>query len=78
LLFNFAAPYYQEPGQEETGKVAAGMESALVCYWVMPPPESRPQEYGRPMLMSYSVNQDQFLSQDALNEMVNIHIGWYE
>jgi hypothetical protein len=38
----------------------------------MPPPETKPHEYGKPMLMSYSVVQDQFLSQDALNEMVGI------
>ena len=43
-----------------------------MSYWVMPPPETKPHEYGRPMLMSYSVVQDQFLSQDALNEMVGI------
>ncbi|XP_047000085.1 MPN domain-containing protein isoform X1 [Schistocerca americana] len=45
------------------------LESAIVSYWVMPPPESKPHDYGKPMLMSYSVVQDQFLSQDALNEM---------
>ncbi|GFG35992.1 hypothetical protein Cfor_03573 [Coptotermes formosanus] len=45
------------------------LESSVVSYWVMPPPETKPHEYGRPMLMSYSVVQDQFLSQDALNEM---------
>ncbi|KAG8224950.1 hypothetical protein J437_LFUL005658 [Ladona fulva] len=45
------------------------LESTISSYWVMPPPESRPHEYGRPMLMNYSVIQDQFLSQDALNEM---------
>ncbi|KAK7872098.1 hypothetical protein R5R35_005178 [Gryllus longicercus] len=45
------------------------LESSVVSYWVMPPPESKPLEYGKPMLMSYSVVQDQFLSQDALNEM---------
>jgi hypothetical protein len=43
-----------------------------VSYWVIPPPETKPHEYGKPMLMSYSVIQDQFLSQDALNEMVRI------
>ena len=46
------------------------LESSIVSYWVMPPPETKPHEYGKPMLMSYSVVQDRFLSQDALNEMV--------
>jgi MPN domain-containing protein len=41
-----------------------------MSYWVMPPPENRPTEYGRPMLMTYSVTQEHYLSQDALNEMV--------
>ncbi|CAG2057326.1 unnamed protein product [Timema podura] len=50
-------------------KETQSMESSIVSYWVMPPPETKPHEYGKPMLMSYSVVQDQFLSQDALNEM---------
>ncbi|XP_067002459.2 MPN domain-containing protein isoform X2 [Anabrus simplex] len=45
------------------------LESSIVSYWVMPPPESKPHEYGKPMLMSYSVVQDQFLAPDSLNEM---------
>nr|CAD7409714.1 unnamed protein product [Timema poppensis] len=52
-------------------KETQSMESSIVSYWVMPPPETKPHEYGKPMLMSYSVVQDQFLSQDALNEMVS-------
>ncbi|PSN55433.1 hypothetical protein C0J52_05687 [Blattella germanica] len=48
------------------------LESSIVSYWVMPPPETKPHEYGKPMLMSYSVVQDQFLSQDALNEMTTL------
>ncbi|BES89265.1 Mov34 [Nesidiocoris tenuis] len=47
----------------------ACMESGVLAYWVMPPPENKPHEYGKPMAMTYSVVQDQFLSQDALNEM---------
>lgn len=47
------------------------MESGVLAYWVMPPPENKPHEYGKPMAMTYSVVQDQFLSQDALNEMVS-------
>ncbi|XP_071447256.1 MPN domain-containing protein-like isoform X2 [Hetaerina americana] len=54
------APYQPE---------SLSLESSVASYWVMPPPESRPHEYGRPMLMNYTVVQDQFLSQDALNEM---------
>lgn len=57
----FSAPYHQE---------SMSLESALSCFWVVPPPENKPLEYGKPMTMTYSVIQDQFLSQDALNEMV--------
>nr|CAD7455237.1 unnamed protein product [Timema tahoe] len=53
-------------------KETQSMESSIVSYWVMPPPETKPHEYGKPMLMSYSVVQDQFLSQDALNEMTTL------
>ncbi|XP_059473619.1 MPN domain-containing protein-like isoform X2 [Neocloeon triangulifer] len=60
------SPYYQ-PEIESTSKL--NLESSIMCYWVMPPPDNRPLEYARPMLMSYSVAQEQFLSQDALNEM---------
>uniref|UniRef100_A0A0A9X488 MPN domain-containing protein CG4751 n=1 Tax=Lygus hesperus TaxID=30085 RepID=A0A0A9X488_LYGHE len=45
------------------------LESGMLAYWVVPPPENKPHEYGKPMAMTYSVLQDQFLSQDALNEM---------
>lgn len=48
---------------------SVSLESSLSSFWVVPPPESKPHEYGKPMQMTYSVIQDQFLSQDALNEM---------
>ncbi|KAL1124157.1 hypothetical protein AAG570_001927 [Ranatra chinensis] len=54
------SPYFVE---------SVSLESSLASYWVIPPPENKPHEYGKPMLMTYSVIQDQYLSQDALNEM---------
>lgn len=51
-------------------KDSLSLESTVVSYWVAPPPENKPHEYGKPMLMSYSVIQDQYLTQDTLNEMV--------
>lgn len=45
------------------------IESAIICYWVIPPPETKPNEYGRPMLMSYSVVQDSVLSPGVMDEM---------
>ncbi|XP_046676788.1 MPN domain-containing protein-like isoform X3 [Homalodisca vitripennis] len=50
-------------------KDSLSLESTVVSYWVVPPPENKPHEYGKPMLMSYSVIQDQYLTQDTLNEM---------
>jgi proteasome lid subunit RPN8/RPN11 len=46
-------------------------ESSYQSFWVMPPPEYRPYEYGRPMQMMFSVTRDSFLTQDLLLEMVS-------
>lgn len=62
MLFCFSAPYNPD---------STSLESTVISYWVMPPPEMKPNEYSKSMLMNYSVVQDQFLSQDALNEMVS-------
>lgn len=48
----------------------SGLQSVLNAFWVMPPPEYRPYEYGKPMQMIYSVTRDSFLTQDLLLEMV--------
>lgn len=40
----------------------SALESNVMSFWVMPPPENRPAEYGRPMLMSYTLVQDETLS----------------
>ncbi|CAH1185842.1 unnamed protein product [Phyllotreta striolata] len=45
------------------------LESSIITYWVIPPPESKPNEYGRPMLMSYSVVQDCVVSPHIKDEM---------
>ncbi|KAL1513734.1 hypothetical protein ABEB36_003105 [Hypothenemus hampei] len=45
------------------------LESSITAYWVIPPPETKPNEYGRPMLMSYSVVQDSNLSQSVKSEI---------
>ncbi|XP_050419310.1 MPN domain-containing protein [Patella vulgata] len=43
--------------------------SAVQAYWVMPPPENRPSDYGIPMLMKYSISQNESISEDLLSEM---------
>ncbi|KAL7298105.1 hypothetical protein TKK_0009110 [Trichogramma kaykai] len=44
-------------------------DSNFNIFWSMPPPENRPHEYPRPMLLSYTLSQEQYISQDALEEM---------
>ncbi|RWS22085.1 MPN domain-containing protein-like protein, partial [Leptotrombidium deliense] len=46
-----------------------GYMSTYQSYWVMPPPEYKPQEYGKPMQMLHTVARDSFLTQDLLLEM---------
>lgn len=48
----------------------SGAESSMQLFWVMPPPEYRPYEYGRPMQMLFSATRDSYLTQDLLLEMV--------
>lgn len=46
------------------------LESSITAYWVVPPIESRPMEYGRPMSMQFSVTQDVEMSEHVKSEMV--------
>ncbi|XP_065164918.1 MPN domain-containing protein CG4751-like isoform X2 [Atheta coriaria] len=45
------------------------LESSIIAYWVIPPPENKPNEYGRPMQMSYSVTQDASLPAPVKDEL---------
>ncbi|KAG5897138.1 hypothetical protein JTB14_025091 [Gonioctena quinquepunctata] len=55
----------------------ASLESSIIAYWVIPPPEAKPNEYGRPMLMSYSVIQDTILTMHIKDEMTKC-IDYYK
>ncbi|XP_011861236.1 PREDICTED: uncharacterized protein LOC105558260 isoform X2 [Vollenhovia emeryi] len=44
-------------------------ESNFNVFWSLPPPENRPHEYPRPMLLSYTLSQEHFLSHDTLEEI---------
>ncbi|XP_012266007.1 uncharacterized protein LOC105691841 [Athalia rosae] len=44
-------------------------ESNFNFFWSLPPPENRPHEYPRPILLSYTLSQEQFLSQEAIDEI---------
>lgn len=39
-------------------------------FWVMPPPEHKPQEYGRPMSIQFTIVQDAFIPKEALYHVV--------
>ncbi|XP_068210931.1 MPN domain-containing protein CG4751-like isoform X2 [Palaemon carinicauda] len=53
------SPYVRGGGQ---GATTSG-------FWVMPPPEHKPQEYGRPMSIQFTIVQDAFIPKDALIHM---------
>ncbi|KAI8427952.1 hypothetical protein MSG28_002272 [Choristoneura fumiferana] len=47
------------------------LESSLTCFWVMSPPEQRPTEYPRPLLLQYSMIHDSHLSTHAMEQIKN-------
>ncbi|NXC06060.1 MPND protein, partial [Orthonyx spaldingii] len=46
-----------------------GVESKIAPFWVMPPPEQRPNDYGIPMEVEVTYIQDGFLTNDVVQEM---------
>merc|ERR1712130_922404 len=44
-------------------------DSSIVVYWAFPPPEGSPQDWGRPMRMSYSAITDPCLSEEVVNSV---------
>ncbi|XP_064101453.1 MPN domain-containing protein CG4751-like isoform X2 [Macrobrachium nipponense] len=57
------SPYVRGGGQ---GATTSG-------FWVMPPPEHKPQEYGRPMSIQFTIVQDAFIPKDALHKCVRYY-----
>ncbi|XP_030073197.1 MPN domain-containing protein [Microcaecilia unicolor] len=47
-----------------------GVESKISPFWVMPPAEQRPNDYGIPMEVEMTYIQDNFLTSDVLHEMM--------
>ena len=43
--------------------------SSLIAFWALPPPDSKPLEYAKPLHLSYQTTRDSFLTQDLLLEM---------
>ncbi|CAB3250070.1 unnamed protein product [Arctia plantaginis] len=52
------------------------LESSLTFFWVMPPPEQRPTEYPRPLLLQYNMVHDSHLSPHAM-EQIRKSIKYY-
>ncbi|KAM3964832.1 uncharacterized protein ACR2FA_001228 [Aphomia sociella] len=52
------------------------LESSLTFFWVMPPPEQRPTEYPRPLLLQYNMMHDSHLSHHAM-EHIKKSIKYY-
>ncbi|CAH0404858.1 unnamed protein product [Chilo suppressalis] len=52
------------------------LESSLTFFWVMPPPEPRPTEYPRPLLLQYNMINDSHLSTHAM-EQIKRSIKYY-
>ncbi|CAG9784365.1 unnamed protein product [Diatraea saccharalis] len=52
------------------------LESSLTFFWVMPPPEQRPTEYPRPLLLQYNMISDSHLSTHAM-EQIKRSIKYY-
>ncbi|XP_034230935.1 MPN domain-containing protein-like isoform X2 [Thrips palmi] len=50
----------------------SNVESSIVGYWVAPPPENKPLEYGKPMLMNYTIAQDAVLHPDVVKELTSL------
>lgn len=61
------APYYSEN---------PNLESSITAFWVVPPLENRPHEYGRPMSIQFSVSQDIEMSEHIKTEIL-LAIDYY-
>ncbi|NXI30341.1 MPND protein, partial [Sterrhoptilus dennistouni] len=62
----------EEPPSVPTGPFYPGnpgVESKIAPFWVMPPPEQRPNDYGIPMDVEVTYIQDGFLTNDVVQEM---------
>ncbi len=67
LLGNSDASYSPCVGLMTSPYASGSNESIILPYWVLPPPDTVPPEYGKPMKMGYSLVTDPCLSQETLN-----------
>lgn len=52
-------------------------QAGMLPFWVLPPPENRPHELGRPMLMTYNVQSEQKAS-DGVKEQMMACVNYYK
>lgn len=52
-------------------------EAKMLPFWVLPPPENRPSELARPMIMSYTTQQDEKLP-DGIKEQMTACVNYYK
>ena len=52
-------------------------EGQILPFWVLPPPENRPHELGRPMSMTYNIQQEEKLS-DGVKEQMTSCYNYYK
>lgn len=67
LLGNSDATYSPCVGVMVSPYTSGASESQVLAYWVVPPPETYPQEYGKPLQMAYTALTDPCLSQETLD-----------
>lgn len=72
VLLTFMAYFFSAPYNPESPV----LESSLTCFWVMPPPEQRPTEYPRPLLLQHNMVSDSHLSTHAM-EQIKKSIKYY-
>lgn len=52
-------------------------ETKIMPFWVLPPPENRPNELARPLLLNYNTTQDEKLPED-IKEQMKACVNYYK
>lgn len=52
-------------------------ETKIMPFWVLPPPENRPNELGRPLVLNYNTQNDEKLP-DGIKEQMSACVNYYK
>jgi MPN domain-containing protein len=52
-------------------------ETKIMPFWVLPPPENRPNELGRPLVLNYNIQNDEKLP-DGIKEQMSACVNYYK